>query len=131
METQQTSLNITSLTARQRMAAQMLAESIALKDIAKGLKVRRETVSRWKKLPEFQAHYERIIEENKKIYRKMCAEMRDNLQHEITHLMNEAIDTINHQLNHNYDNLSDRAKLALDVLKFLKADQLFTPAEKK
>jgi hypothetical protein len=124
-ETQLTSHNVTSLTARQQLAAQMLAEGIALKDIAKELKVRRETVSRWRKRPAFQKQYDHIIEENKKMYIKARAEMRENLQHEVTYLMSEALRTLNRQLNHTYDNLSDRAKLALDVLKFLQADQLW------
>jgi transposase-like protein len=126
-ETHQNAHNLTSLTARQRVAAQLLADGVTIKDTAKQLKIRRETVSRWRKRPEFQTEYERAIEENKKLYLKTREEMRDNLQHEVTHLMTDALSTINLQLNHNYYDLPGRAKLALDVLKFLRADQLFRP----
>jgi len=125
--THEMSHNVTLLTPRQECAAQMLADDWLIKDIAKQLKVRRETVSRWQRRPEFHVAYERAIEKNKRKYLKQREEMRENLRHEVTHLMNEAIDTLNRQLNHTYDTLSDRSKLALDVLKFLKADQVWLP----
>lgn len=126
-ETHETSHHVTSLTARQRMAAMLLAEGVTLKDIAKQLKIRRETISRWRKQPVFLAEYEWAIEENKKLYIKTREEMRDNLQHEVTDLVNKAIDAINYQIDQGYDTFAERSKLAFDILKFLKADQLFTP----
>jgi transposase len=124
-QTHKISHPVTSLTPRQLRAAAMLAEGVALKDIAKELKIRRETVSRWKHKPEFKAEMARVVEENHHAYVTKREEMRHNLSHEMTLLVNEAIGTINSQLNHTYDNLAERAKFAFDVLKFVKADQIW------
>jgi len=134
METQQISTKRNKLTPKQIEGARMIIEGVSLRDIAKKLKIRHETVTRWKLLPLFQEECRKLTEEknkareeDKKLLIKAREEMRTNMHHEITFLMKDAIDTVTSQFNNSCDDLSDRSKLAFDVLKFLKADQLWGP----
>jgi len=49
------------LTAKQRKALYLLAEGYALSTVARRVKVRRETLSRWRQLPEFQEESNQLI----------------------------------------------------------------------
>lgn len=51
------------LTESQILAAQMLANGKSCGEVAETLSIRRETVSRWKKVPEFRAEINILIED--------------------------------------------------------------------
>ena len=105
--------NVTRLTAKQLQAARWLAGGNESKDIARWLKIRRETVSRWKRLPKFQAAYDQIIEakkkaaeEDKRALIKTREEMRTNLTHQITNLVDTAVFRLEVELNGNHSKMS-------------------------
>jgi uncharacterized protein YjcR len=96
-ETQQSATNVNVATPKQKLAAQMVVEGFTLRDISKKLKIRHETITRWKKLPAFQAEYDKAIEderkaaeERKKERIKSHEEMRAHMHHDIAYLMHDA-----------------------------------------
>ena len=53
----------TKLNENQLLAIPLVAQGVSGKDIANKLNVAKETISRWKKIPEFQAEVREIIKE--------------------------------------------------------------------
>ena len=53
------------LTQKQLYAISMLMEGTSVGFVALALKLRRETVSRWQRMPEFKAEYERLANETR------------------------------------------------------------------
>jgi DNA-binding transcriptional regulator LsrR (DeoR family) len=60
------------LHAKQRRAAALLASGMQQREIAGRLNMREETLSRWKKIPEFKQEYDRLMD-------IMAEEMRQQL----------------------------------------------------
>ncbi len=84
------SQNITSsLTPKQLQAAWFLARGVAGGVVAKRLGVRRETVSRWKKIPLFQQEVLRLGEEHRQV---MALQMAG--------LLHSSVEVIEHTLLH-------------------------------
>lgn len=68
--------NVTqSLSAKQFQAAWFLGRGLKVSRVARWLKVRRETVSRWKKIPAFQAEVARFAEEHRQVLAWQMAEV--------------------------------------------------------
>lgn len=61
----------------------MLASGISTTDIAIDLKLRRETMVRWRKIPEFMYEYEKLMDE-----------VRFGLRNKITEAINTSIERI-------------------------------------
>ena len=53
----------TKLNQNQLLAIPLVAQGVSGKDIASRLKIAEETVSRWKKLPEFKAEVNQLLKE--------------------------------------------------------------------
>ena len=81
------------LTAKQIKALYLLASGQPIISIAKQLKLRRETLSRWLKIHEFIVEYERIIQE-----------IFFDLRNQIAALMESAIKAIKSDVN-SYNNV--------------------------
>ncbi len=103
------------VTPKQRKAVYMLAEGLDITSTAKQLKIRRETLSRWKKLPHFQQEIERV-----------AAEMRGSFQQQLTGIVSDSITVIGKDLK-GYLGYSDSSKTALNVLKLLKIEHILSP----
>ena len=85
----------------------MMANGDSRSSIASKLKMREETISRWRKIPEFMQEYERLINET-----------RNGFKNRLTILVAKSIDEINKGINNSfYDD--KRLKTALNVIKSL------------
>lgn len=92
-ETDSGPVNIDSgLTNQQQKGAALAAAGWSGVDIAAELGVRQETVSRWRKLPAWQAEYERIL-----------SEARAELAGRIMELSSEALDRLADLLDYPHD----------------------------
>lgn len=101
------------LTTKQLEAVRLLASGKSATTIAHLLDLRRETLSRWRKVPAFAAEYERLMEG-----------MRSEMAPRLTQLVHRSIAAL-------YDEIDGRAKCdharvraAINVLKLLKAESL-------
>lgn len=95
------------LTPKQVQAAHLLAAGGVVMDIARELKLRRETLSRWKKIPEFQQEIEKVTEE-----------WRDSMRQRLLILAETSINTLKSDLEQ-YKGDPKRIQTALNVLKSL------------
>ena len=77
----------TKLNENQLLAIPLVAQGVSGKNVAKKIQVTEETVSRWKKLPEFQAEVNALLKE--------C---RDETQHKLRSLVNTALEVIKDEL---------------------------------
>ena len=104
------------LTSKQLHAAWLLARGSSQTLIARELKVRRETIARWKQLPEFQEEYERMI-----------AAARVGLEQRLAGIFSGCLDTLSDEL---YDYRQEkRAQFAISTLKLLGIERMLsTPA---
>ena len=93
------------LTAKQLKAAYLLAEGSSRYNIARSLKTREETISRWRKIPEFIMEYERIIEE-----------IRAGFKNRLTILVDTSMDAIQGGIRYDSTN-QKRLEIALNVIK--------------
>ena len=93
------------LKPKQLRAAQMLAAGATASYTARQLRMRAETLSRWKKIPEFNFEIEKLMLENRAV-----------LRHKLAHLAEAAIEAVWSEL-HDYSYGSQRLKAALGVLK--------------
>jgi|GEM_PF-4654830 len=88
------------LTPKQRRALYLLAEGATLSGVAKTLKVRRETVSRWKNLPLFRQEYDDVMNTT-----------RQHLQHRMTTLADHTLQAIIMALHKGYYREQDLYRL--------------------
>ena len=100
------------LTAKQIKAIYLLAEGKMTIEVGKAMKLRRETLSRWKRIPEFQLELERIMQE-------MC----DDMKHRLTRLVSESISSVSRGLNGVYTD-PKRLQTSFSVLKLLGIDRM-------
>ena len=97
----------TKLNQNQLLAIPLVAQGVSGKNVAKKIQVTEETVSRWKKLPEFQAEVNVLLKE--------C---RDETQHKLRSLVNTALEVIKDELENK--NSDQRITIALKILQNMK-----------
>jgi len=97
----------TKLNQNQLLAIPLVAQGVSGKDIASKLKVTKETVSRWKKLPEFQAEVNILLKE--------C---RDETQHKLRSIVNASLEIIRAELENELS--EQRVGIALKILQNMK-----------
>ncbi len=95
------------LKENQLLAIPLVAQGVSGKDIASRLKVAEETVSRWKKLPEFKAEVNQLLKE--------C---RDETQHKLRSIVNTSLEIIKSELEN--DLSEQRVAIALKILQNMK-----------
>ena len=97
----------TKLNQNQLLAIPLVAQGVSGKNVAKKIQVTEETVSRWRKLPEFQAEVNSLLKE--------C---RDETQHKLRSLVNTALEVIKDELENK--NSEQRITIALKILQNMK-----------
>ena len=97
----------TKLNQNQLLAIPLVAQGVSGKNVAKKIQVTEETVSRWKKLPEFQAEVNALLKE--------C---RDETQHKLRSLVNTALEVVKDELENK--NSEQRITIALKILQNMK-----------
>ena len=102
------------LTSKQRRAIYLMVKGLTNIEIAAQLKMRRETLSRWKKKPEFAKKFDQVMEE-----------FRLGMQHRLANLIDASITTVRSELS--YSNDPKRIQTALGVLKLLGIDRILPP----
>ena len=95
------------LHTRQINAARMVAWGRSGKDIEKLLGINRNTLARWKKIPEFTIECEKVIQQQ---YEEMCYRMRDIALSSVEAVWSEL---------QNRSEGSQRLQVAMNMLKFL------------
>lgn len=95
------------LTAKQIQAAHLLVSGHSIFEITRSLKLRRETLWKWKKIPEFKEEYERIITETKSY-----------LQTSIEDVFQESLRAMKQELKR-YESDPKRLETLLNVIKTL------------
>jgi hypothetical protein len=95
------------LTPKQLKALSMLAGGISTIDIAIELKLRRETMARWRKIPEFMYEYEKLMDE-----------VRYGFRNKITEAINTSIERIAFEAGGSYGD-PKRIEALLNVIKTL------------
>jgi len=95
------------LTAKQVKALHLLAGGATAVEVAQILKMRRETLSRWKKIPEFAQKLEQVM-----------TQIRDGMQHRLTGLADASISALKAELGR-YQSDPKRIQTALNVLRLL------------
>lgn len=98
------------VTPKQLKALHMLMRGISATEVAQKLKLRRETISRWKNLPEFSQKFESLIEESQR-------EMR----HRMLSLIDTSITTLLADVKSIYGE-HNRTQTALNVIKMVGFD---------
>ena len=96
-----------NLNENQLLAIPLVAQGVSGKDIANKLNVAKETISRWRKLPEFQAEVNALLKE--------C---RDETQHKLRSLVNTALEVVKDELENK--NSDQRITIALKLLQNMK-----------
>ena len=97
----------TKLNQNQLLAIPLVAQGVSGKNVAQKIQVTEETVSRWKKLPEFQAEVNALLKE--------C---RDETQHKLRSLVNTALEVVKDELENK--NSDQRITIALKILQNMK-----------
>ena len=97
----------TKLNENQLLAIPLVAQGVSGKDIANKLNIAKETISRWKKIPEFQAEVNALLKE--------C---RDETQHKLRSLVNTALEVVKEELENT--NSDQRITIALKILQNMK-----------
>ena len=97
----------TKLNENQLLAIPLIAQGVSGKDIANKLNVAKETISRWKKIPEFQAEVNKLLKE-----------YREETQHKLRSLVNTALEVIKDELDDK--NSDQRITIALKILQNMK-----------
>ncbi len=100
------------LNARQRRAVRMLAQGTSQVTIAYELKLRPETLSRWKKMPEFRLEYERFMDQ-----------LESEMHQRILVMAALAIERVNSSLK----SYIDGPRMALNLVKMMGIDRLVAP----
>ena len=97
----------TKLNENQLLAIPLIAQGVSGKDIANKLNVAKETISRWKKIPEFQAEVNKLLKE-----------YREETQHKLRSLVNIALEVVREELEN--INSEQRLATALKVIQNMK-----------
>jgi hypothetical protein len=102
--------NVTSekLKQRQIKAAHLLAQGCSTIEVAKKLKLRRETLTRWKQIPRFRVEYQLV-----------ALSVREDLRQRLVRLADTAIGRIMAELDEPLCFTGKEVKASLDVLKLL------------
>mgnify|MGYP003392983635 FL=1 len=95
------------LTSKQLQAVHLLVSGDSVFQITRNLKIRRETLWKWKRIPEFKEEYERVI-----------AETKAELQTSIEDVLQESLQEMKRELKR-YDNDPKRLETLLNVIKTL------------
>ena len=95
------------LNENQLLAIPLVAQGVSGKNVAKKIQVTEETVSRWKKLPEFQAEVNALLKE--------C---RDETQYKLRSLVNTALEVVKDELENK--NSDQRITIALKIAQNMK-----------
>jgi hypothetical protein len=93
------------LTPKQLKVLAKLASGISTIQIAKDLKLRRETITRWRQIPEFMQEYDRLM-----------GEVRLGLKNKITEVMNATLERISHEVGGGFSD-PQRIDAFLNILK--------------
>ena len=97
----------TKLNQNQLLAIPLVAQGVSGKNVAKKIQVTEETVSRWKKLPEFQAEVNKLLKE-----------YREETQHKLRSLTNIALEVVREDLENT--NSEQRLATALKIIQNMK-----------
>ena len=97
----------TKLNENQLLAIPLVARGVSGKDIANKLNVAKETISRWKKIPEFQAEVNKLLKE-----------YREETQHKLRSLINIALEVVREDLENT--NSEQRLATALKIIQNMK-----------
>ena len=97
----------TKLNENQLLAIPLVAQGVSGKDIANKLNVAKETISRWKKIPEFQAEVNKLLKE-----------YREETQHKLRSLINIALEVVREDLENT--NSEQRLATALKIIQNMK-----------
>ena len=100
------------LTSKQQKAIYLLARGDTIIAAAKALNMRRETLSRWRKIPEFIVEYE-----------KLMVETRASLSHQITSLLEISITDVKQEIKQ-YNGDPKRIQALLNMIKTLEKDAI-------
>lgn len=95
------------LTSKQIQAVHLLVRGDSVFQITHSLKLRRETLWKWKRIPEFKGEYQRVL-----------TETRAELQTTIEDVFQEALQEMKRELKR-YDNDPKRLETLLNVIKTL------------
>jgi hypothetical protein len=95
------------LTPKQLKALSMLASGMSTVQIAREIKLRRETISRWRQIPEFTHEYDRLMDE-----------VGFALKSKVTRVMDAAIKKITYEVESSYGD-PKRIRALLHVIKTL------------
>ena len=107
------------LNQKQLQAIHMLAHGMKTIEIAAHLGLRRETLSRWKRIPHFKAEFERLMHT-----------VREDMGHRLTHLVDASISTVHAELGR-IEPDPKRIQTALNVLKLLGTPPVVTANSSK
>ena len=99
------------LKENQIIATQKVALGLTNRQIAKELNVAEETISRWKKLPEFQAEINAIL-----------LECRDNTKQRLRNLLTNSLDLLEEEMNN--PESRHRVTIALKMLQLVRVNEL-------
>ena len=99
------------LKENQIIATQKVAMGLTNRQIAKELNVAEETISRWKKLPEFQAGVNAIL-----------LECRDNAKQRLRNLLTHSLDLLEEEMNN--PESRHRVNIALKMLQLVRINEL-------
>jgi len=99
------------LKENQIIAIQKVAMGLINRQIAKELNVAEETISRWKKLPEFQAGVNAIL-----------LECRDNAKQRLRNLLTSSLDLLEEEMNN--PESRHRVNIALKMLQLVRINAL-------
>jgi predicted transcriptional regulator len=100
-----------NVTSKQLKAIYLLAKGKSIGEVAQHLKIRRETLSRWRKKPEFNDKLEKVMED-----------IRAGFKERITHLIDYSLYAATDGLS--YGNNPKRTQTALNVLRMLGIDRV-------
>ena len=100
------------VTPKQVRAMQLMARGHSVQEVSRQLRLRRETLSRWKRKPEFKAHFEQLM-----------AQQREDVRYRLQLLVDESISAVSYGMQSNYSD-PKRLQVALNVLKLLGIDRV-------
>jgi len=107
------------LTSKQIKSIHLLAHGMSVVQVSKGMKLRRETIWRWKNTPEYNNEFDRVMDN-----------IRADLRHRILHLVEGSINTVSYAMESAYCD-PGRLRVALNVLKLLGIERELISGELK